>query len=178
MIFFIYFLIVVFISGLGYLVFFLYKKNKHIVLMRELEMQLFSIRIPQIHKKEGEPTNFKAEINLSEQLLASLSSFKFPFAFEVAVHHIGENIHFYMAVHKSVSEAAIKQIQGIWSDAQVMPAHEFNVFNPAGVHLGAYLTQKENFALPIKTYQEIEGDTLGPIVSGLAKLDDKGEGGA
>jgi len=146
--------------------------------MRELEMQLFSIRIPQIHKKEGEPTNFKAEINLSEQLLASLSSFKFPFAFEVAVHHIGENIHFYMAVHKSVSEAAIKQIQGIWSDAQVMPAHEFNVFNPAGVHLGAYLTQKENFALPIKTYQEIEGDTLGPIVSGLAKLDDIGEGGA
>ncbi|MDP3956644.1 MAG: type IV secretion system DNA-binding domain-containing protein, partial [bacterium] len=163
---------------LGYLVYWLYKKNKHAMLMGELSMQLFSIRIPQLQKKEGEAANFKAEINLSEQLLTSLSSLKFPFAFEVAVHHIGEDIHFYMAVHKNISDAVIKQVQGIWPDAQVQRAHEFNIFNSGGVNLGAYLTQKENYALPVKTYQEIEGDTFGPIVSALAKLDDIGEGGA
>lgn len=165
-------------AGISYLIYFLQKKNKRLTLKRELEMQLFSIRIPQIHVKEGQAPNFKQEINLSEQLFASFSSLKLPFAFEIAVHHIGENIHFYIALHKSVSDAAIKQIQGIWPDAQVAPAHEFNIFNPAGVHLGSYLTQKENFALPIKTYQEIEGDTFGPIISGLAKLDDMGEGAA
>ena len=141
-----------------------------------LEMRLFLVSIRQEVKKEQ--PDIKREINYTEQLFLSLSTLNRPFVLEAAVHHVGEAINFYVAVDRSVSDAAVKQMQGIWADAQISPSDEYNPFNSSGESLGAYIMQKENFALPIRTYAEIESDTFGPIVNGLSKLDEIGEGAA
>jgi len=141
-----------------------------------LNLKLFLIQVPQLTKKDG--NDFKKEVNLSEQLFASLASLELPFILEAAVHNVGEAIHFYIGVHRAVADAAIKQVQGIWPESQVMPVADYNVFNSAGASASAYIIQKENFALPVKTYAEIEADTFGPILSGLSKVNEIGEGAA
>jgi len=123
--------------------------------------------------------DFKAELAHFEQLLGALASIKKPFAFEVAVPHIGEEIHFYLAVPKLAGEIAARQVQGLWSGASVEPAlDDFNIFNANGVTAAAYLTQKENYALPVKSYAELGVDSFESIVGAFAKINEIGEGAA
>jgi len=159
-----------------WLLYFFYKKIRERLIFYSLEMDLFLVSLTRAIKKEG--SDFKSEINLTEQLLASLSSLGKPFTFEMAVHHVGEEIHFYLSVHKSVSDAAVKQIQGIWHDASVKRVSDYNIFNSRGAAATAYVALKEFEGLPIKTYREIDGDTFGPIVNGFSGLNEIGEGAA
>ncbi len=123
--------------------------------------------------------DFKKEIGLTEQLLSGLASLKKPFVLELAVPHVGEEIHFYISVQRLVKEVAIKQIQGIWANAAVEEAgDDYNIFNPNGAIAGAYLKQGENYALPIRTYQEIGSDTFSAIIGALSKMNEIGEGAA
>ena len=144
-----------------------------------LKMVLLSIKI---HKGivEGAATkDFKQEINLTEQLLSGLASLKKPFVLELAVPHVGEEIQFYLSVPRLVREVAVKQIQGIWANASVEEADDdYNIFNPSGATAGAYLKQGENYALPIRTYQEIGMDTFSAIVGSFSKMNEVGEGAA
>ncbi|MDO8664198.1 MAG: type IV secretion system DNA-binding domain-containing protein [Candidatus Liptonbacteria bacterium] len=144
-----------------------------------LKMVLLSIKI---HKGivEGTATkDFKQEINLTEQLLSGLASLKKPFVLELAVPHVGEEIQFYLSVPRLVREVAVKQIQGIWANASVEEADDdYNIFNPSGATAGAYLKQGENYALPIRTYQEIGMDTFSAIVGSFSKMNEIGEGAA
>ncbi len=165
------------ITGGAYFIFWHVKKQ---ALLSALSLEVFLIRIPQVHKKEnGSGDEFKKEINQSEQLFASLASFHAPFVFEVAVPHIGEEIHFHMAVPRELSNAAVKQVQGIWPDASVVPLpDDYTVFNAQGTTTAAFFEQKENFALPIRTYEEIGADAFNGILNGFAKISELGEGAA
>src|SRR6266566_1297365 len=71
-------------------------------LLDSLKLTLFLIRVPKEdsitnQNKSSEEKDFKAEINKTEQLLSNLASLKKPFALEVAVPYVGEEIHFYLA---------------------------------------------------------------------------------
>lgn len=158
--------------------YFLYKKSRSKYLLRSLELALFTVELPQTTKKEGEPKNIKEEINASEQLFSALSSLDTPFVLEAAVHHIGEDIHFYIGVHKDVAASVVKQIQSIWPGGKIEPSYDYNIFSSHGVITAAYILQKDSFALPIRTYSELESDTFSQIVGGLSKLDEIGEGAA
>lgn len=162
-------------AGMYFLVKFLSGRR----LRDSLKMVLLSVKI---HKEIVENTaakDFKQEINLTEQLLSGLSSLKYVFVLELAVPHIGEEIHFYLSVPRLVKEVATKQIQGIWANASVEEADDdYNIFNPSGATAGAYLKQGENYALPIRTYQEIGMDTFSAIVGGFSKMNEVGEGAA
>ncbi len=148
-------------------------------LRSSLKMVLLSVKV---HKEIVENTaakDFKQEINLTEQLLSGLASLKKSFVLEIAVPHIGEEIHFYLSVPRLVKEVATKQIQGIWANASVEEADDdYNIFNPSGATAGAYLKQGENYALPIRTYQEIGMDTFSAIIGGFSKMNEVGEGAA
>jgi hypothetical protein len=127
----------------------------------------------------AEHKDFKAELTHFEQLLGSLSSLRKPFAFELAVPHVGEEIHFYISVPKLSSEVAARQIQGLWNGASVEPVpDDFNIFNANGVTAAAYITQKENYALPIKTYAELGIDSFESIIGAFSKINEIGEGAA
>src|SRR6185437_4159806 len=127
----------------------------------------------------GEGNDFKTELAHFEQLLGSLSAIKKPFVLEVAVPHIGEEIHFYIGVPKISAEVAAKQIQGLWSGASVEPAgDDFNIFNVHGATAAAFIRQKEHYALPTRTYAELNIDSFEPILGAFAKINEIGEGAA
>ncbi|MEK7076798.1 MAG: hypothetical protein AAB967_01050, partial [Patescibacteria group bacterium] len=136
---------------LGVGIFFLLRFLRHRALVRSLQTSLLLIKVPQDLAGEGRSgaeKDFKTEINFFEQLLGNLASQKQGFVFEAAVHHIGEEIHFYLAVPKRAVEVASKQIQGLWNGASVEEVKgDYNIFNPQGAVAAAYLLQKENYAL-------------------------------
>jgi hypothetical protein len=146
-----------------------------------LQTSLFLIKVPRVttdDKKNGtEGNDFKSELAHFEQLLGSLASIKKPLAFEVAVPHMGEEIHFYIGVPKLSSEIAMKQIQGLWNGASVeLVSDDFNIFNVQGSTVAAYVMEKENYALPIRTYAELGIDSFESIVGAFAKINEIGEG--
>ncbi len=47
---------------------------------------------------------------------------------------------------------------------------DYNVFEPQGKTVGAYLKLKENFLFPIITYQKLEKDPLSTITNNLSKI--------
>ncbi len=69
-----------------------------------LQTSLFLVRIPKAFPDDkagsSEGNDFKTELAHFEQLLGSLAAIRKPFTFEVAVPHVGEEIHFYLGVPK------------------------------------------------------------------------------
>lgn len=142
-------------------------------------LSLLLVKIPRENKKEEGKDEVKAQIGKFEQLLANLTSVKDPFVFEVAVPHVGEEIHFYIAVPKKWSEVASKQIQGLWNGAAVESvSDDYTIFNAQGTSVAAYVRQEERYVLPIRTYQELESDSFGAILGSFAKVNEVGEGAA
>ena len=147
-----------------------------------LQTSLFLIKVPKAQpsdqsKQGGEGGDFKTELAHFEQLLGSLTAIKKPIVFEVAVPHIGEEIHFYIGVPKLSAEVAMKQIQGLWNGASVeLVGDDFNIFNANGVTAAAYVAQKEHWSLPVRTYAELGVDSFESIVGAFAKINEIGEG--
>jgi hypothetical protein len=148
-----------------------------------LDRELMLVAIPKDveSKQENKQAthDFKVEINRFEQLLGNLAAIKKPVVFEVAVPHIGEEIHFYVSVPKKYAEITAKQIQGIWNGASVQNVKDdYNIFNATGATAAAYLLQRESYTIPIRSYAEMEADTFNSILGGFAKINEIGEGAA
>jgi len=176
--------ILVAVIVIGAIAFFFISKNlRKKRLSKALGLRLLLIRLPQKIKidspaQPGASEVWKDEINLSAQLFGILSGLKSPFGLEAAVHQIGEEIHFYAAVPKESIEFVSRQIEGLWKEAKVEQIDDYNIFNPSGVSAGVYLKQKLSYTLPIRTYSEANLDTFSPILSGLSKISEVGEGAA
>ena len=164
-----------FCVGFVWLYWWLGKKMKLGFLRRSLGMKILSVRVPQERAKEGEK-DFKNEINKSAQLFSALAGLGEPFVFEAAVHHIGEEIHFYVSVPRTSVDFVKRQIGGLWKESQVEESEDYNIFNSAGAGAGIYLRQKINPILPIRTYEEANLDTFATILSGLSQVNEVGEG--
>ena len=157
---------------------------------RALNMSLFLITLPrETNPPAGGQRPEKEIISVMEQLYLSFTNLhtkgwnKFLYgepyiSLELGVHHIGEEIYFYMAVPRSYEQTFEKQVNGFFPTAQVERIKDYNIFNPQGVSLGAYLKLKNNSILPFKTYQQLQADPLGGLVTALSKLQKEGEGGA
>lgn len=158
---------------------------------RALNMSLFLIRVPREASAAGggQQRPEKELISISEQLLAGFSNIhsggwnKFIYgepyvALEMAVHHIGDETHFYIAVPKSDEDIIEKQIYGLYPTVEVSKAKDYNIFNPQGATAGAYLSYNNYPILPIKTYQKMETDPIGGILTAISKLQAEGEGAA
>ncbi len=149
-----------------------------------LSMAVFLIRIPRASPggkgpESAEHGDFKSELAHFEQFLGSMAAIKKPFSFEVAVPHVGEEIHFYLSVPKRSSEVVAKQIQGLWNGASVdAVADDYNIFNMNGAAAAASVKQKENYALPVRTYAELGIDSFESIIGAFAKINEVGEGAA
>lgn len=151
-------------------------------LFQALNLKLLLVRLPQKQAKDisvdAKTTAWKDEINMSAQLFSVLSGLKSPFGLETAVHHIGEEINFYVSVQKESIEFLSRQIEGLWKEAKVELIDDYNIFNPTGISEGIYLKQKFSSVLPLTTYVEANLDTFAPILSGLSKISEIGEGAA
>ena len=155
--------------------FFAYKIAKRRLIGSLFGLRLLAIELP--HRLEDkDKAELLKEINRSSQLFSSLANLKIHFVFEMAVHNVGEDIMFYLAVPESAIQFAMSQIHGLWPEAQVKTADEYTIFHLGGGVSGAYLKQKTNYVLPIRTFDEAELDTFAPIISNFSNLELVGEG--
>ena len=157
-------------------------------LQRALNMSLFLIRVPrETPQSGGQQKSEKDLISVSEQFLSSFSNIhtkgwnKFLYgepyiSLEVAVHHIGEETHFYVAVPRKVEAIFEKQIYSYYPSAEVSKVKDYNIFNPNGVSIGGYFIYTRNPVLPIRTYQKLESDPMGSVLTAMSKLEAEGEG--
>jgi len=177
------------IIGISALIFIESSKKKGRI-SRALNMSLFLITLPRkTRNEEGEAVKTEKEIiSVMEQFYSSLSNIKetkdiFVYGqpyliFEIATPHIGEEISFYMSMPRKYETVIEKQIHGFYPGASFKEVEDYNIFNPKGVVAGSYLKFAKNYALPFKTYQNLESDPLNEIVNALSKLEEKGEGAA
>lgn len=139
-----------------------------------LRLRLLEITLPRVEGREGESA--LSDIGLSEQLFSALSSLGEPFVFEISVHHLGEGIHFYLAVPRASLPFAMEQIHGLFPTARVQEVDDYTIINPHGEVRAARLSLAEPYLKPIRSYVEAKVDTLGPIVSTLSRLEAVGDG--
>src|SRR3989344_5395685 len=163
----------VILGVVGYLAWDLKKKY----FLQTLKLRLLVVRLPKKSDtpQQSAPESLK-EINSTSQFLGALGSLQIPFVFEVAVHVVGEEINFYLAVPENAIEFAARQIQGFWNDAVVEPVEDYNMFNREGVSEGVIIKQQATYVLPVRTYEEINLDTFMPILSAFSKIQAAGEG--
>lgn len=158
---------------------------------RALNMTLFLVKVPREtgDEESGGKKSAKELINITEQMISSFSNLhakgwnKFIFgepylALEIAVHHIGEETHFYVSVPRTSEDAIEKQLYAFFPKAEISTVKDYNIFNPDGVVSGSYLKYSNNPILPIRTYQNLEADPLSSILTSMSKLQAEGEGAA
>jgi len=161
------------------------------VIARSLNMTLLSVRLPPVHLEpmQSGVQHIRERVALMEQLYgnlhqirdSALHSFFYGrpvFALELTVPHIGEEMSFYLAVPRRISSAVEKIVQGVFPDAQVERAPDYNIFNPAGAAAGAAIRLTRNRYYPVRTFQKLEGDPMREITNVFTKLAGQGEGAA
>lgn len=162
---------------------------------RALNMSLLLVKVPRGDAFQStdagrtERKSIKDLINIAEQMISAFSSIhtkgwnKFLYgepylALEIAVHHIGEESHFYISMPRNGEDVIEKQIYAYYPTAEITKIKDYNIFNPDGFAAGGYLGYTANPILPIKTYQSLQADPLGGILTSMSKLQAEGEGAA
>src|SRR3989338_9205373 len=118
--------------------FFITKKIHRKYFLETLKLRVLLVKLAQKTEKNEKEDPLK-EINLSSQLLSELGDLNIPFSLEMAVHHIGEEIHFYVGVPVDSIQFATKQIHGLWNDASIKETEDYNIFNHQGINQGVFL---------------------------------------
>ena len=162
--------------------------KKRGVIARSLNMTLLAVRLPPVHLEPMQQgtQQIRERIALMEQLYAnfyeikdsSIRNFLYGkpvFALELTIPHIGEEMAFYVAVPRRVSGTVEKVIQGIFPDAHVEPAKDYNIFNPEGASSGGYMRLGRNRYYPARSYQKLEGDPMREVTNVFTKLAAAGE---
>ena len=158
-------------------------------LARALNLVLFRISVPRDMFEGQQQRPEKELIGIMEQLYASLTNLhakgwnKFIYgepyvAAELSVHHVGEEIHFYMAVPMSFADIFEKHVHSVFASAEVERVKDYNIFSPGGVSVAGHVTLKGDTILPFKTYQKLESDPIAGLTTTLSKLEKEGEGAA
>lgn len=175
-----YALVLAFLLAVGTGAFLIRRILRHRALVRSLGYQLLLVRVPRETTAAGDAkSQLAAQLAPAEQLFAGLLALKESVSYEVAVPHIGEELHFYVSVPREMTEAVTRQVQGLWPAASVTREEgDYNIFTPGGAVSAAYVTAKDSHALPIRTYQELGSDPTAAILGGFTKLSGIGQGAA
>lgn len=161
---------------------FLYTKRR-IDFRRSIDMVFLRILIPKKESEQDErketTRDFKEQISLMEQLLASLKSLHSGglrsklfgqdyLSLEYVAHK--QEIYFYVVVPKKAKNLIEKQISAFYPDAVIDETEELDIFQDKKVMKGVELVLSKSFHYPIKTYQKLESDPMNTLLSTLGKL--------
>jgi len=164
--------------GLGYLFVKRFMKNLKTAAFERLSLELvvFEIRLPQTNE---------VEIQAADQLYSgltgiagSMTRFKKWFSarnfvsFEIIA--FPENIRLYVACPKKIASLVEKQINAAYPDAEVSPTSDYNLFPENTKVAYAGMKLKEDGYKPLKTYDELNTDSMSVITGAMSKLK-KGE---
>ena len=171
-------LIVIFVGLLaliGYVLFLLWKyRNRE---EHSLETVLLQIAVPRDNE---------IKIDAAEQLFASLHSIAHSgfWSFLKPEEHLSfeivaksEDIRFYVAVPKKLTDLVEKQIHGAYPGADIKVVEEYSIFSENGKVAFAALCLKYPDYQPIRVFRDLPTDPFSSISSVLAKMS-SGEGAA
>ncbi len=143
---------------------------------QSLDTVIYEVRLPQTNE---------VEISAADQLYAGLSGiagkvgrWKRTFSarnfvsFEIVA--FPENIRFYVVAPKNISSTVEKQINSAYPDAEIIPTKQYNIFPENGKVAFTSMVLKEDSYKPIKTYEELNTDSMSVVTSTMSKLK-KGE---
>jgi len=162
-------------------VFLLRKKNN---LKRVLNLVFLKVTLPKkesdLDEKKETAKDFKEQVALMEQLLASLKSIysnkiiskilgQDIISFEYVA--IDEEIFFYVVVPKKYKALIEKQINSFYVDALIEEEPKPNILQWKKYVVWTYINTKKSFFYPIKTYQKLESDPINNITNALSKLE-------
>jgi len=119
------------------------------------------------------------EIAMGKKLVETLAAGNYLFTLEAVVPHVGDRVHFYVAVPRNVSVSVEKKLQRIFGRFAVELVHDDHiVFYPHGVSVAASLVQKEPAAIPLPLYEEVGADIFKDVLAALRDISAIGEGAA
>ncbi len=163
-----------------------------------MNMDLEVVRVAKLSKKDNNSNGsgqggefWKEEIGAMEQLLTSLSKIKISqsffrsffydtpcVSFEIANPSNSEEIFFYVAIAKKFRGTIEKQIHSYFPSASIEKISDYTIFSPGSFTASAVLELKNKFALPIKTYENMNIDPLNELSNSLSKFRTEEEGAA
>jgi hypothetical protein len=160
------------------------RARRKVALKRSLDMVFLRVIIARkdsdSDEKKETVKDFREQISIMEQLLASLKSLYAStvhgwlfgqeyLSLEYVAH--GEEIYFYIVVPRHAKLLVEKQIIGFYPDSLIEETPEVNIFENRAVVRGEIMQLKKPEQFPIRTYQKLESDSMNAILSALGKLD-------
>lgn len=162
---------------------------------QSMNMDLDVIRVSKMNRSEEEKAKegetWKGEIGAMEQMLTAFSSIRDTnsllkkmlygspcLSLEIANSAKSEEIVFYIAVPRKFRENIEKQIHSFFPYASLEKTTDYNIFFPGSKSEASIIKLKNNYALPVRTYENLETDPLNAIANALSKLDTVREGAA
>lgn len=166
--------------------------KKHGRITRSLNLELFSILVPQDEYVEpagqstpAPPKTDRDRIQPMEQIYSIFSAMKEKGAWRVfefgqpymvwEIVYIENEIRFFAAVPKRYKDMLVRAVHAVSPEAVVEQVEDYNIFDPnqsSGVS-ASYVMTVRNGLLPIRTYRELEVDPLNDILTHFSRL---GEG--
>ncbi|MEK7557565.1 MAG: type IV secretion system DNA-binding domain-containing protein, partial [Patescibacteria group bacterium] len=156
-------------------------------LRRTLDLQMLEVLLPKDlkpdEKEEGVGEEIKARISVAEQFLSTLASLPTSWSdrllygrpivvFEIEARNDGV-IVFYAGTERRYLDHLEKQIYAHYPEADVRPAADFTIFEPAdSIRTGNFRLSRATH-LPIATYRDLEVDPMQALTGALAKIQHK-----
>lgn len=136
-------------------------------------------------EKKETVKDFREQISIMEQLLASLKSLYTStltgwlfgqeyLSLEYVAHK--QEIYFYIVAPRKAKLLVEKQILGFYPDAFIEETPEINIFEWRSVVRGEIMKLKKPQQFPIRTYQKLESDSMNALLSALGKLSEEESG--
>ncbi|MGI6103587.1 MAG: ATP-binding protein, partial [Patescibacteria group bacterium] len=129
--------------------------------------------------EERKAQDFREALSIAEQFLASFSSLhesgvsrwfygQETISLEFVVR--GGKLTFFIAVPKRLQELVERQLHSYYPYAQVEESEDFRIFGESVYPAGMYVQTKRQFALPIRTYKDLESDPINSLTNSFSKL--------
>ena len=156
-------------------------------LCKSFNMTLFEITLPPPKEEADKQKSFKEFIGAMEQFYAGMQSISEGknnekenyFTLEVALSNTSDEVVVYASISNKYLSLFEKQVLSFYHDAKIHEVtDDYNIFNEKGGSAGAYASFSERSVLPIKTYENIDHDTMNTILNVFSKLKTEGEGAA
>ncbi|MBX4211293.1 MAG: hypothetical protein KW806_00625 [Candidatus Yanofskybacteria bacterium] len=152
---------------------------------RALNLSLFQVSMP----SQSSQQSARDLMSMMEKLYVSFANLhawgwnKFAYgepylSLEMAMPHIGDRVHFYMAIPRSYESMFEKQLKELYPQAQLERVRDYNIFNHRGVVAGGYVQLQSSAVVPLNSYTRMERDPLSSLIAALSKLEKEGEGAA
>lgn len=171
------------------LTFFFFSLRRKISFERSVGMTFLRVIIARKDSDQDEKhdtvKDFREQISIMEQLLASLKSLhkgtvsSWLFGQEyISLEYVAhkQEIYFYVVIPKHSKVLVEKQILGFYADAFIEETEEVNIFEDRKVVCGEIMKLKKPEHFPIRTYQKLESDSMNSILSAFGKFSEEESG--